>query len=338
MAQPEVWVAGFPSRYGGADTELDHAVDLFRSYEFSVNLVPMFGARAEMANSVLKRGCSIHSYQAGIFADKTVISYCNGQFLQRLPEICRHGRPRKVIWFNCMTWPFRAEMDAHRQGLIDIFGFQSRYQARILGPELNRIRPFKSFPYVPYFNMRRYRWSHRSFNGEYRVGRVSRDDAAKYSSDMWRIFDNIKVPSRLNKKVFILGYGPNAARKTGPAPPSLDWMTWNGNGIPMEKFFGIIDTLVHRTGGSRENYPRVIMEALAHGAVPIVENAYGLPEMVYHGETGFLANTSEEMSEYATLLAGNPGRHERMARWGREALESLAGNPERCIAAWRRVL
>lgn len=338
MSRQEIWIGGFPSAYGGADTELDHTIDLFRSFGLPVNLVPMFGTSKEMIDSVRSRGCAIHPYRPEIFDGKTVISYCNGRFLERLPEIFGAGRPRRVIWFNCMTWLFRAEIAAHEKGLIDVFGFQSQYQAQLLGPALTRIRPFRTFPYVPYFNTRRYQWKHRSFDGEFRVGRVSRDDSAKYSADMWKIFADIKVPPTMKKKVFILGYGQNAARKTGPPPSSLDWMTWPSGAVPIEQFFGIVDTLVHRTGGSRENYPRVVLEAFAHGTVPVVENDYGLPEMVYHGETGFLADSSEEMSEYVSSLARNPGRHERMSRWGREALEAIAGNREACMAGWERVL
>jgi hypothetical protein len=44
----EIWVAGFPGYYGGADTELDHLLDLLRANEVSVNLVPMFSADENM--------------------------------------------------------------------------------------------------------------------------------------------------------------------------------------------------------------------------------------------------------------------------------------------------
>ena len=40
----EIWVAGYPSLYGGADTELDHNIDLWRRFGVEVNLVP-FGRR-----------------------------------------------------------------------------------------------------------------------------------------------------------------------------------------------------------------------------------------------------------------------------------------------------
>src|SRR5262245_24437385 len=123
----ELWVAGFPSTYGGADTELDHLIDLLRDHGVAVHLVPMFGADEAMKQSVLRRGCEIHSFSDDIFRGRTVVSFCNGHFLSRLPAIMSAGRPAKVIWFNCMTSLFDDEKRAHQSGHIDYFGFVSAY-------------------------------------------------------------------------------------------------------------------------------------------------------------------------------------------------------------------
>src|SRR6266536_2970370 len=168
----EVWVAGFPSYYGGADTELDHLIDLFRRLGVDLNLVPMFGASPRMKATVLERGCRVHTYRDDIFKDKTVISFCNGRFLEKLPLIMEHGRPAKVIWFNCMTWLFEKEKAAHQQGWLDCFGFQSEYQQRLLVPQLEKIRPVNTFPYRPYFHAPRIEWKYREWDGCYKVGRV----------------------------------------------------------------------------------------------------------------------------------------------------------------------
>lgn len=328
-----VWVAGFPSYLGGADTELDHLIDLFRMHRVDVHLVPMFGADAAMRQSVLDRGCHIHDYRDDIFVGKTVISFCNGEFLARLPAIVAAGRPATIIWFNCMTWMFDAERHAHEMGWIDYFGFQSEYQRRWLAPHLSHVRPFRSFDYRPYFNVRRFEWRYRAWKGSYRVGRISRDDATRFSPDTWRIFDRVLVPHHLRKQVFILGYGPNAAGKIGPAPRGLDWRTWSPNEIPATDFYRTIDTMIHKTGGSRESYCRVLLEAYAHGVVPIVEADFAFPQLVVQAETGFMTSDSDEMSYYASLLAMNPREHRRVAENGRTYLEAMS-SPERCWETW----
>ncbi len=334
----ELWIAGFPSRYGGADTELDHVIDLLRARGVDVHLVPMFGADAAMRRSVRERGCRIHRYRPSIFEDRVVASFCNGQFLERLPEIVEAGRPATVIWFNCMTWLFEREIEAHRNGWIDYFGFNSAYQRSHLIPALQAIGPIRSFGYRPYFNPRRVQWRYREWEGTYRVGRISRDDGDKFSSDCWRIFDRVLVPRSLAKKVYVLGYGPNAARKIGPAPPGLDWRTWSPNEIDATQFFRTVDTMIHKTGGSRESYCRVLIEAYAHGVVPIVEEDFAFPELVVHGETGYMTSDSDEMSYWASRLAHTPSEHRRLAENGRLHLVENLVPAELCWRPWRDLL
>jgi glycosyltransferase involved in cell wall biosynthesis len=336
--KPEIWVAGFPSYYGGADTELDHLIDLLRANEVAVSLAPMFGVDERMKASVVARGCNVQPYHPGIFRDRVVVSFCNGHFLAQLPEIVKTGKPGKVIWFNCMTRLFDDEKKAHANGWIDYFGFTSDYQRRCLAPALEQIRPFRSFAYRPYFNTGRVLWRYREWDGGYRIGRISRDDGDKFAADTWRIFDRVLVPGGLKKKVYILGYGPNAARKIGPAPPGLDWRTWAGNEISSAEFFNTIDTMIHRTGGSRESYCRVLIEAYAHGVVPIVEHDFAFPELVVHGETGFMTSDSDEMSYYASMLAMNPRLHRSIARNGRDHLERVLMDRDACWRGWRAVL
>ncbi len=332
--QRTVWIAGFPSFYGGADTELDHLIDLFRRFGVEVHLVPMHGADPRMRASVIERGCSVHEYKEDIFAGKTVVCFCNGTFLKKLPDIVAAGRPRKVIWFNCMTWLFDPEKQAHKLGLIDYFGFQSEYQKKLLLPQLEQIAPAQVFPYKPYFNAARIQWQYRPWNGYYKIGRISRDDANKFAHDTWRIFERVLVPKNVGKKVYILGYGPNAKRKIGPAPTTLDWLTWSPNSISAEQFYSTIHTMIHKTGGSRENCPRILFEAHAYGVVPVVEHDFAFPELVVHGETGFMGSTSDEMSYYASLLAMNAREHKRMAENGREYLEHNFSNAEACWSPW----
>jgi hypothetical protein len=324
--------------YGGADTELDHLIDLLRSRAVDVHLVPMFSADAEMRQRVIDRGCRVHEYRDDVFADATVVSFCNGEFLTKLPAIAAAGPPREVIWFNCMTWTFAAERQVHSQGLIDRFGFQSDYQRRMLLPLLERHGPVRSFFYRPYFNPRRVEWRYRPWDGVYRMGRISRDDQDKFAADTWDVFQRVSVPDDLRAEVCILGYGPNAERKIGPPPAGVTAQLFAPNSVPATTFYRSIDTMIHKTGGSRESSSRVLLEAYAHGVVPIVERDFAFPELVVHGETGFMAATSDEMSEYATLLAHEPARHRRMSENGRHHLERTLGNADACWEAWQAVL
>ena len=146
------------------------------------------------------------------------------------------------------------------------------------------------------------------------------------------------MPAHLRKAVHILGYGPQAAMKTGPPPDGLDVKLWVPGEISATEFFRSIDTMIHKTGGSRESSSRVLFEAYAHGVVPIVERDFAFPELIVHGETGFMATSGEEMSEIASALAADPGEHRRIAENGRRHLEDCLARPETCFAPWEGLL
>jgi glycosyltransferase involved in cell wall biosynthesis len=143
--------------------------------------------------------------------------------------------------------------------------------------------------------------------GYFGLGRVSRDDADKFPQDMWKIFAQVVSP--LPTKTFVLGFGENAARKCGSVPPCdwLDWMTWMPGATSARDLYGRIHVLIHKTGGSRENWPRTILEAMASGVAVITEDDWALPEMIENGVTGFLCRSS------ADELPRKPARLRRAA-------------------------
>ncbi len=295
------------------------------------------------------RGCTTHAYEPGIFADQIVVSFCNGEFLRRLPEIHAAGKPRCVVWANCMTWPFDAELAAHKSGLIDRFAFQSQYQRSMLLPHLEPLAPVKELAsYRPYFNpqnaSQKIAWhdpeSHTpAALGYFGIGRISRDDAAKYPADIWRTLAQVTAPGPV--KAFMLGFGDNAKAKCGKRPPCnwLEWQTWEPGALPVAEFWPKLHVLIHGTGGSRENWPRTIIEAMSAGVVVIAENAYGLPELIEDSVTGFLCNSSAEMSHVASLLAwDDDGLRQKVVRAAHARFLEEHARVERSFAAWRGLL
>lgn len=331
----QIWIAGYPSFYGGADTELDHNIDLWRRFGIAVHLVPMHGLDPAMKSRCDARGCHTHSYAPTIFAGKIVISFCNGEFLKELPRIAAHGRPRCVLWANCMTWHFDKELEAHHNGMIDYFLFQSKYQRQLLLPALEAIRKVRVFEhYRPFFSTQSIPGPTESSNKPveyFGVGRISRDDADKYHADSWRMLAKVCAPAPV--KAFMLGFGENAKQKCGASPPCswLDWMYWSPHAIPTPDFFRRIHVLLHITGGSRENWPRIVLEAWASGVVPIVDADYGVREMVTDGVDGFHAHSPDEAAYLASRLAFEPALLARMVRAGRKTLMREHCDAERCI-------
>jgi glycosyltransferase involved in cell wall biosynthesis len=68
-----------------------------------------------------------------------------------------------------------------------------------------------------------------------------------------------------------------------------------------------------------------VLQYMAAG-LPVVANAVGVhPEMIQHGETGFLANTPVEWLTAIRTLVENPRLRQQMGRAGRQRLEALYG-------------
>jgi len=76
------------------------------------------------------------------------------------------------------------------------------------------------------------------------------------------------------------------------------------------------------------------MEAMACGLPVIAANAYALPELVHHGENGFLfqPGNSAELAGYLDLLLADPGQRARM---GAKSLEIIAEHDRvQVLARW----
>ena len=95
--------------------------------------------------------------------------------------------------------------------------------------------------------------------------------------------------------------------------------------------------LLGLNGGARENWPRVGLEAMAAGVPLVCENRWGWREMVRDGETGFLADSDEEIVCHLTQLAYDEPLRQKFIRRAREHVEQLAdaerigGSGESCL-------
>jgi glycosyltransferase involved in cell wall biosynthesis len=75
---------------------------------------------------------------------------------------------------------------------------------------------------------------------------------------------------------------------------------------------------------SSEHFGISTVEAMSAGAVPIVINKGGQPEIVEHGVSGFLWNTLDELREYTRLLAADEPLRLRMSNAARERAERFS--------------
>ncbi|MCR8558127.1 glycosyltransferase [Mucilaginibacter sp. BJC16-A38] len=337
MQGTEIWIAGYPGFIGGADTELFNNIHLWIKNGVRVNLVPMSPPNPPVLAKCNELGCVTHTYFPAIFKNKVVASFCCEGFLESLPEIMDKGRPARVIWFNCMTWHFPDEIIAHQNGWIDLFGFVSAYQEQMLRPGLEEHGPVNSFTdYSPYFNLQDDMFCYQPCNDRFVAGRCSRDDASKYPGDLWRMFYKISAP--LPVKTVIMGWGENAAAKCGFPPLGMEWEAIAPNQVPVSEFYKKVHCILHKTGGSRESYCRIVPEAYAHGVAMIAENDFAFPGLIENGVTGFLCNSSDEMSYRASQLAFDEDLRKKIIYNGFAFLKEHIANDNKCWEAWKNML
>jgi glycosyltransferase involved in cell wall biosynthesis len=78
------------------------------------------------------------------------------------------------------------------------------------------------------------------------------------------------------------------------------------------KLIGGLDVYVHTS--LAEGMPLTVLEAMSAGVPVVALNNLGTRDVVIHGETGYLANTEEELLTFVQVLAARPELRERMSR------------------------
>jgi glycosyltransferase involved in cell wall biosynthesis len=72
-----------------------------------------------------------------------------------------------------------------------------------------------------------------------------------------------------------------------------------------------------------EHFGIATVEAMAAGCVPVVINRGGQPEIVRHGETGFVWNTLDELKHYTSLLAADDALWTRLSTAARNRAQQF---------------
>jgi glycosyltransferase involved in cell wall biosynthesis len=327
----EICVVGYPSRLGGADTELDHQIRVWQELGLRVHLVHT-GPLDEnlLAMRMEQRGCVIHEPRDWkACRGKHVISYCNGEFLANLSEIKEQARSTTFV--NCMTWLFDAEKSAHRDGLIDHFLYQTDHARQRVQAELCAINPaFRWHKVRPHFDMAEFPFLEHRPHDVFRFGRISRDDPGKFHEAQIWVYETMVAP--VLKKGIMLGVNDAVREKIGRIP---NWIEAYPAGMfPAQALYAHAACLI-QMADTYENLPRVGMEAMASGSLLIVDDRGGWRELVQHGQTGFLCRDQREFVYYATRAAFELEERRQMIRAARDWLEANWGL-ERAKEEWSR--
>lgn len=351
-----IFVHGFPGLFGGACTECWHTAKLWRRGGVDVTFLPTGSIEPEDVERVESIGCEVIQStdpKAGKnltvaeleavdgLPGSIVVSFCNAHFLNPKKADFFRSAKCKRIWLNCMTWAFPAEKKIYeRGGLFDRFVFQSKYQRGQLEkvykpygykPEQGRLIhgafDIGEFPFRPL--------AHKSRSKEpLIVGRLSRPDRDKWSSNTWPIIlaaHHDHNPTRGR----VMGWEKKLLAKLKQPPKGFECLRPKKQSA--QEFLQSLHVYCQVNGGAHENWSRTGLEAMATGVPLVVQNQWGWKEMVVQGETGYLC--SDELADFAThiaILGYDEGLRMRLAENARRRVEELS-DPDTIWVEWDRM-
>ncbi len=299
-----IFVAGYPSSIGGANTELWHTLKLWRANELEVTCLQLWAEPDQEwldrvssigVKSIFGRPEDLHApgnpYE---LRDSIVVSFCNSHFLKWVRAFDRLRC--KIVWVNCMNWLFPDEQVWLRTcGQFDAYVFQSDYQQGRLAPQIENLVKMGTHGFHPERFHRipgafdasefPYRPRERAVGGPFVIGRLSRSSGRpggepaveKYPRDLWRQYEAIKeVVPELQARV--MGWNDGIEERLGTPP---EWVECLPDGAETSQdFLASLHCMVPGIGCTAENWPRVGLEAMSAGVPLVVEAKGGWPEMV----------------------------------------------------------
>lgn len=331
----QLCVIGHPSRLGGADTELDHQIRLWRTMGIDVYIchTSSFDDRSKnIRQEMTDIGCKyIEPRSWKDLIGFNVISFCNGKFLEGLPEIKQYARSSTFV--NCMTWNFNKELEMHEKGLIDFHLYQTQHQYDRVSTKLKIINNTKYRPILfnPYFYSCEFPYIERTNNDNFNFGRISRGDADKYGSSQIWIWETMTAP--VLKSGTVLGWDHRAQKKLGDLPKYINGLPEGG--ITQQELYKKCDVIIMTTN-TYENLPRVGFEAMSSGSLLVVDNRGGWQTLVEDGKTGWLCRDNREFVYKASRSAFEIEETNNMRIKAREKLDNEWGK-ENSIKSWERV-
>jgi hypothetical protein len=337
-----ICVIGHNSKYGGADTELDHQMDVWaKKLGVTVHMMPTGTITPELASmNNIERGVIYH--QIGDYESLRgmhVISYCNRHFLDELPKIRKYAKT--VTWVNCMCWCFDAEKNAVKEGLIDYHLFQSHHQMESIREGLLNdtgvaLDSQKAIVIRPTFNIDAFNFNPTNKGDPsdvFRFCKIQRADVAKFMPETLRIFQAIAAPNA--KEAHIMAWDDAIAKKCKAfsfGGNSLSWIkTYPAGKVPVRELYDKCHAMIIPST-LKENLPRVGQEAMASGCVLVAPDHSGWRELIKHGETGFLCIKPQDYVYYASRVAYENEERIAMAKAARESLIKKYGDTS---SEWR---
>lgn len=293
-----LFIFGWPSHVGGADTKLNHLLPVLRDIGYEIMCVvnaPSQLEQKEWVERVESLGIT-YGMKEDIPNDvegEIALSLCNPYFHnQGFCEYAKTVKKLKVIWSSEMMWHHDQELANVKKGWVDKVLYVSEVQKKVLEPGYEQNQPgtpwsmtgnFVDPDEFPYYLRP---------SSPFAIGRLSRADSYKFPEDFPVFYDEITadIPDRV--EYHVMGWKEELEEK-------YKWFKYKGNQrywffypenhITTNEFLRKIHIHAYPLGHNFvESWGRSTVEAMLTGAIPISFSRHHISELVEHGYSGYI--------------------------------------------------
>jgi hypothetical protein len=331
MPCPKVFIFGWPSWVGGADTKLHHLLLLLHEH-CDITVIPNEARHLQpgyWTNLLDRLGvgyCLMDQLPARL--EGCALSLCNDSFFSERIAHRAKAKGLKVIWSGEMMWPHKDELEAVRDGVIDKVLYVSELQRAALASGHGSI-PWQitgnyidpaCFP----FQERR----HQTFT----IGRLSRAAPEKYPEDFPVFYERLQLP---DTRFRVMAWNRALDNQYRWHRFDQRWDLLPTAAEDTVTFLHSLDLFVYPLGHRfTESWGRSTVEAMLTGCVPLVPTGHHLEHLMVQGETGYVCADYLDWKSCAQHLYFDCDRRRRMARQAREHAEHKLCNREEHLRVW----
>jgi glycosyltransferase involved in cell wall biosynthesis len=332
---PPLYVVGIPGSVGGASTKISHLLRLLRN-DFELTVVaPEIGVMKDKEIRQLLDRLHVPALVVRDLPKRlqgVALAVCDKDFFLsgRARELKDRGL--RVAWSNEMMWPFKGEVEAAKEGLIDRVLFASEFQAKAFAQMYQGVPSRVTGNYIDPDD---YCWHERT-NSTFTLGRLSRPDPVKYPLDFPVFYEEMGL-REVRYRVMAWSHDLKLQYRWHRFGP--EWELLNANSESALKFLYRLDVFLYPLGHRvKESWGRAVVEAMLTGAVPVVPAGHQFHKLMLHGQAGFICKEFREFKACVRELYENYPLRIKMSRQGAEYARENLCNPEKHRQVWLEAL